>query len=189
VIQRLFGAGLALQAVSATADREVAAGIESQIDVIDSTIRDIRTVIFALGSGERRGVKRLRDRMLDVVADVTDSWAVPPRISFSGPLDSLVSPGLTEDIVAVLRELLTNVGKYAHARDVEIAVAATGDNVELIVRDDGVGIPDSVPRSGLANIADRARLRGGDCDVLTPTDGGTRVRWSAPIDHENRTEE
>ncbi len=189
VIQRLFGAGLALQAVSATADREVADGIESQIDVIDSTIRDIRTVIFALGSGERRGVKRLRDRMLDVVADVTDSWAVPPRISFSGPLDSLVSPGLTEDLVAVLRELLTNVGKYAHARDVEIAVAATEVHVELIVRDDGGGIPDSVPRSGLANIADRARLRGGDCEVLTPTDGGTRVRWSAPIDHENRTEE
>jgi signal transduction histidine kinase len=188
VIQRLFGAGLALQAVSVTADVEVAEAIESQIDVIDSTIKDIRTIIFALGSGDRHGIKRLRDRMLDVVADATYSWAVPPRISFSGPVDSLVSPGLTEDLVAVLRELLTNVGKYAHARDVEIAVSATEGNVELIVRDDGIGIPDSVPRSGLSNIADRARLRGGDCEVLTPTGGGTRVRWSAPIDHENRTE-
>lgn len=188
VIQRLFGAGLALQAVSATADSEVAEGIESQIDVIDSTIRDIRTIIFALGSGERLGVKRLRDRLLDVVADVTDSWAIPPRISFSGPLDSVVSPGLTDDLVAVLRELLTNIGKHANAHNVEIAVGTAEADVELVVRDDGAGIPASVPRSGLANIADRARLRGGGCEVASAPGAGTRIRWTAPIDHEKEAE-
>ena len=53
VIQRLFGAGLSLQAVSATADAETSAAIETQVDAVDAAIKDIRTVIFALGSGDR----------------------------------------------------------------------------------------------------------------------------------------
>ncbi|GAA3212817.1 sensor histidine kinase [Microbacterium terregens] len=184
VIQRLFGAGLALQGVSSLVDADSSAAIEAQIDVIDATIKDIRTIIFALSSGDRPGTKRLRDRLLDVASDVADSLPTPPRIAFAGPLDSLVSLGLADDMVAVLRELLTNIVKHAHAHTVEIAVAVTDDRVELRVDDNGVGVPDSVPRSGLANIATRAALRGGDCEVTRLPGGGTRVRWHAPTDNE-----
>ncbi len=54
VIQRLFGAGLSLQAVSATVDAAAAAEIETQVDAVDAAIKDIRTAIFALGAGDRR---------------------------------------------------------------------------------------------------------------------------------------
>lgn len=188
VIQRLFGAGLALQSVSAIADDELSAAIEAQIDVIDATIKDIRTIIFALGSGERPGVKRLRDRLLDVASDVTDSWPRPPRISFAGPLDSLVSSDLADDMVAVLRELLTNVGKHSGADIVEVSVSIEDDRVDLIVEDDGTGVPPSAPRSGLSNITERASLRGGGCEVTSRLEGGTRVHWRAPVDHVTEAE-
>ncbi|MET0828851.1 MAG: GAF domain-containing protein [Microbacterium sp.] len=183
VIQKLFGAGLALQSVSAIADAPISTAIEAQIDLIDETIKDIRTIVFALGSGDRHGPKRLRDRLLDVASDVADSWPTPPRISFAGPLDSLVSADLADDLVAVLRELLTNVVKHAHANVVEVSVAIVDDQVGLTVEDDGVGVPDSAPRSGLKNVVERAALRGGRCDVVSRPNGGTRVQWWAPIDH------
>lgn len=182
VIQRLFGAGLSLQAVSADVDPRNSAAIESQIDVIDATIKDIRTIIFALGAGERRGAKRLRDRLLDVVTEVTGAWPTPPRISFSGPLDSLVSATLADDLVAVLRELLTNAAKHAQADTVSIAVGIDGPDVELLAYDDGIGVPASASHSGLANVRERARLRGGACTIASPDEGGTVIRWRVPVD-------
>ncbi|CDK01773.1 Hypoxia sensor histidine kinase response regulator DosT [Microbacterium sp. C448] len=182
VIQRLFGTGLALQAVSATVDRVASEAIESQIDVIDAAIKDIRTAIFALGSGERRGTKRLRDRVLDVVAEVSDSWMTPVRVAFEGPLDNVIEDGLDDDLVAVLRELLTNVAKHAEAERVGVVIQLADDRVELTVSDDGVGIPHGVTRSGLANIAERARLRAGSCDVVSSAEAGTSVRWRVPIE-------
>lgn len=181
VIQRLFGAGLALQAASATVDADASAAIEAQIDVIDATIKDIRAAIFALGSGERQGAKRFRDRVLDVVAEISDSWPTPVRVSFVGPLDNVIARGLDDDLVVVVRELLTNIAKHAQAESVDVVIQLSDDTVELSVTDDGVGIPEGAARSGLANIAERARLRSGSCDIVSSARTGTAVRWRAPI--------
>ncbi|WP_170285587.1 GAF domain-containing protein [Microbacterium rhizomatis] len=183
VIQKLFGAGLALQAATGTADAATASTIDEQIDTIDAAIRDIRTIIFALSDSERTGSKRVRDRLLDVVAEVTGSWSTPPRISFAGPLDSLVSAPLADDLVGVLRELLTNVWKHAHASSTEIVVVAEDDEVSLVVSDNGLGITDPQRRSGLSNLSARASARGGEFTIVSAPASGTRVSWSAPIDH------
>ncbi|WP_396668472.1 GAF domain-containing protein [Microbacterium sp. R86528] len=182
VVQRLFGAGLSLQAVSASVDSAASDAIETQIDVLDATIKDIRTIIFALSRGDRKGAKQLRDRLLDVVSGVTGTWTTPPHLSFAGPVDSLTSSALADDAVAVLRELLTNVGKHAHATVVSVRVALVDGWIELGVQDNGRGIPEGEARSGLANIADRALLRGGQCEIVSEPDGGTHVRWKVPMD-------
>lgn len=82
VIQRLFGAGLSLQAVSATVDDEASAAIEQQIDAVDAAIKDIRTAIFALGSEDRGRSRRARDRMLNVVSEMSTILPMSPRITF-----------------------------------------------------------------------------------------------------------
>ncbi|WP_344092534.1 sensor histidine kinase [Microbacterium deminutum] len=180
VIQRLFGAGLSLQAVSATVDAEASAAIEAQVDAIDAAIKDIRTVVFALGAGERGRTKRARDRLLDVVSEVSAGLSPTPRIAFSGPLDSLVHPSLADDLVAVLRECLTNTIRHADAHTVEISVGIADGLVTLAVEDDGRGIPDGARLSGLANITERALLRGGACTITSGGARGTRIEWSVP---------
>ena len=183
VIQRLFGAGLSLQAVSATVDAEASAAIETQVDAVDAAIKDIRTVIFALGSGERGQSRQPRDRMLNVVSELSAGMPVSPRITFTGPLDSLVSAPLADELTAVLRECLTNVVKHAGARTVEIDAGIDAGVVTLMVQDDGVGIPRSAHLSGLANVTERAQLLGGTCTISAGAGGGTRVEWSVPADY------
>ena len=180
VIQRLFGAGLSLQAVSATVDAEASAAIEAQVDAIDAAIKDIRTVVFALGAGERGRTKRTRDRLLDVVSEVSAGLSSTPRITFSGPLDSLVDASLADELVAVLRECLTNTIRHADAHVVEISVGIADGLVTLTVEDDGRGIPDGARLSGLANLTERAQLRGGMCTITSGTGTGTRIEWSVP---------
>jgi signal transduction histidine kinase len=180
VIQRLFGAGLSLQAISTTVDPETSAEIETQIDAVEDAIKDIRTVIFALGSGDRARSRHPRDRILNVVSEMSTGMPLTPRITFEGPLDSLVSEPLADDLTAVLRECLTNITKHADAESVEIAVRIGDGDLTLTVEDDGRGIPPSVPLSGLANITERAALRGGTCTIAPRRGGGTRVVWSVP---------
>ena len=62
-----------------------------------------------------------------------------PQVSFSGPVDYAVTGQLAEEVLAVLREALTNVGKHAQATKVVITVTA-GDELRVVVADDGVGV-------------------------------------------------
>jgi signal transduction histidine kinase len=85
---------------------------------------------------------------------------------------------LVNDVVAVVRELVTNVVRHAMAQRVTVAVAVN-DDVSVVVTDDGCGLPAVTARSGLANLADRAERRGGR--LRTSSGGsGTEVTWSVP---------
>jgi signal transduction histidine kinase len=49
------------------------------------------------------------------------------------------------------------------------------------VVDDGRGIDARTARSGLRNLEDRATRRGGGLTVTRLAEGGTRLRWWAPL--------
>jgi signal transduction histidine kinase len=188
VIQRLFGAGLSLQAIASSTGPATAAALSEQIDTLDDAIKEIRTVIYALGS-DTSAVRGTRDRLLAVTSATMAGLPSAPRLRFSGPVDSLVSADLADDLAAVLRECLTNIVKHADARVVDAAVTVDDERVTLTVTDDGRGMPPGAVHRGLANLAERARLRGGECRIDSPrsepgADAGTTVTWSVPLPDE-----
>ncbi|WES63900.1 GAF domain-containing protein [Microbacter sp. GSS18] len=186
VIQRLFGAGLALQAVAMTAGDAAAAALGEQVDALDDAIKEIRTIIYALSQtpGASRGT---RDRLLSVTSETLASLPSAPRLRFSGPIDSLITADLADDLAAVLRECLANIVKHAGAHVVDASLVVDDECVTLTVRDDGRGIPSDAGRRGLANLAERARLRGGECMIDSTTDAGTTVTWTVPLPDEEDT--
>jgi signal transduction histidine kinase len=122
----------------------------------------------------------LRHRVLDVVGEVTPILPSAPALSFAGPVDSLADPELAADVVAVLREALTNVARHAHATRSEVRIAADSE-FSIVVEDDGRGIGEATRSSGVRNMRDRARRRGGRCSVDRRPSGGTRVEWVVPL--------
>ena len=98
---------------------------------------------------------------------------------FRGPIDLLVTDGLRDDVVAVVREALTNVGRHAAAQRVEIAVCVDARGVEVEVLDDGKGLVEGTSLSGLANLRSRAVAWGGDFDIASREGPGTRLSWRA----------
>jgi len=108
-----------------------------------------------------------------------------PRVTFGGPLDAMVSEPVADDVVATLREVLSNIARHARARHVDVELSVAGTNVVLRVVDDGIGFtPDGADRAGghgLRNMRARAvRLRRG-FDVSTGPDGGTVLEWRAEL--------
>lgn len=190
VIQRLFAVGLGLQGISRQVTAPaVVARIGESVSDIDQTIRDIRRTIFSLQPvPEPNGGPSLRAQLLRAVQEPVAALGFEPRLVLEGPLDSSVPEEIRPDMQAVLREALTNVTRHARATTVTVEVAVErpedgrGEQVRLTVRDDGQSVPnDPPPGSGLTNIAERARRWHGGCSVQARAEGGTEVRWTAPL--------
>ncbi|GAA1695465.1 GAF domain-containing sensor histidine kinase [Microbacterium sediminicola] len=181
VIQRLFGAGLSLQSISGRLPGEARTAVSDQIETLDAAIAEIRTVIFALRQ-PRASLGSVRHRVVDVVAEVSASLETPPRVVFHGPLDVRTDVDLAEDVVAVVREGLSNVIRHARAREISVRVAIAENALVVEIDDDGIGIPAApARRSGVDNLEQRAVSRGGEFSVTAQSAGGTRLRWSVPL--------
>jgi signal transduction histidine kinase len=182
VIQRLFGAGLTLQGVvGALGSNRNADRVAATIKDLDATISQIRTTIFQLqldGEVTKRG---LRAAVLDVVAEATPALGFEPAVRFAGLLEGTVADDLAADLLAVVREALSNVARHAHATSVDVEITAEAGILLLDVRDDGIGLSGSSRRSGLANLERRARLRDGTLSIEPGRPRGTRLCWSMRI--------
>jgi two-component system, NarL family, sensor histidine kinase DevS len=182
VIQRLFAAGLSLQSVT----KQLGSGspaserITENITNLDQTISQIRTTIFQLHRATGAVASGLRGRILDVVADVTPALGFSPGTRFTGPLHSSVPDDIGEDLLAVLREALSNIARHAHAGSAAIDISVH-DALTLRVVDDGVGIRVTTRRSGLANMAARAERHGGTLHISRGDRTGTELAWTVPI--------
>lgn len=178
VIQRLFGAGLNLQAVVGIADQRVRSRLEATITDLDTTIAELRMAIFSLqGAGAAPG--GLRGRLLDVATDAASALGFEPRLQFEGPVES-IPESIAEHLVPTLREALSNVAQHARARRARVSVAV-GEDVLLTVTDDGVGVPEEVLGGrGLTNLGNRARALGGLFEIEAEPQGGTRLTWRVP---------
>ncbi|WP_448628128.1 GAF domain-containing protein [Geodermatophilus sp. URMC 64] len=180
VIQRVFASGLALQAVlPRIADPEVCERIAFVVGQLDETVRDIRTTIFDLHTtGAVATGDSLRRRLLDIVTQT--AVGLEPTVRMSGAVDHLVTGDLAADVEAVAREGVSNAARHSGGRHVTVTLDVA-DEVVLEVVDDGRGIDPRAARSGLRNLERRAEKHGGEASVEPLPEGGTRLRWSAPL--------
>jgi signal transduction histidine kinase len=180
VIQRLFAAGLGLQSISGRiVVDEVRDRISRTVDDLDTTIRDIRTAIFEL----RAPAGSLRAELSGDVAATAEPLGFRPTLRVTGPLDSAVPDGLGADLLAVVREALSNVARHARAGAAAVDVAVDGRRVTVTVTDDGVGTDPAAPTGGhgLSNMRRRAEDRAGEFSIEPAPAGGTVLTWSVPL--------
>jgi signal transduction histidine kinase len=182
VIQRVFASGLSLQAMlPRVTDPKVRTRVQEVIGQLDDTVKDIRTTIFALHTtGTFDSDESLRRRLLDIVTG-TSGEAVVPTVRMSGAVDTLVTGELAADVEAVVREGVSNAVRHSGAAQVIVTLDVGDNRVVVEVVDDGCGIDERGARSGLRNLEERARRRGGEASVERRPQWGTRLRWSAPL--------
>jgi signal transduction histidine kinase len=189
-IQRLYATGLSLQAVGRRLQDRDGAETDAErvtraVDDLDETISLIRTTIRGLQTppGEARRVG-LRARLIAEVEAAARTLGFPPAVRLDGAIDTLVPPAVADHLVAVLRETLSNVARHAGANRTDVTLSVH-DDVVMTVSDDGTGIADGTPLSGLANLECRATELGGTFQVGPASDDaarpGTVVRWRVPL--------
>ncbi|MER5615771.1 MULTISPECIES: GAF domain-containing protein [unclassified Streptomyces] len=191
VIQRLFATGMMLESAQRRSDvPEVQTGVGRAVDELDVTIQEIRTAIFALQQEPAEAPSGLRTRVLREINMAAVPLGFKPSHRFLGPVDALVGELTGKNLIAALREALSNAFRHAEASLIDVVVDATvtlpdgRDAVRLSVADDGVGISAGGRRSGLRNLARRAESLGGASwfgPGIGEDGGGTTVVWEAPL--------
>ena len=114
VIQRIFAVGMSLQGAARLPDAsQVSERVTKAVDELDATINEIRTAIFDLGEGSLPG--GLRQAIMALADEMTPTLGNRPEVVFAGLLDSTVPQLVADNLLAVIREALTNASKHAGA--------------------------------------------------------------------------
>lgn len=205
-IQQLFATGMELEmarAALAEGGEATAAHVptlERALASVDESVTQIRAIVHGLREPDASAdlVERLR-REASLARNAL-GYAPSLLISVDGAMvagededrwaelvASRVNGDISDDVVAVVRECLSNAARHARASSVRVSVAVTGSGfdgeVQVHVTDDGVGLdPEVSRRSGLANLAVRARRHGGTFRIgAAPSGRGTDTTWTAPL--------
>lgn len=184
VMQSLYAVTISLDDVPELmheAPEEARARVDRAIGSLQSAIGDIRGFVYDMrprlqAPGDLR-------RALEAVADEigrTASRDVELRVAD----DVILTSEAAAELVAIVREALSNVGRHAGAAHARVELAGTGSGARLSVSDDGRGFdPEASPgpdHHGLDNMRERAAALGGRFSVESSPGSGTRVVVELP---------
>lgn len=110
-------------------------------------------------------------------------------LAFENAVPDLQLPvGREVEVFHIVQEALANVTRHANARHARLSLGRSAGDYEILVEDDGVGMPAVPPGSdgaegghyGIAIMQERARRMGGELSIEPGEPRGTRVRLRFP---------
>ncbi len=165
-------------------DPESAAKLARALQMLDESVQMKRRIVEELRPTllDNLGLSAAFDWQLHEVCDRADlkfTITTPPD-------DSGVVPGVSIALYRILQEALTNIVKYAKAKQVNVDLAVTADSVKLLIEDDGVGIPDDAQNNllshGITGMRQRVRALHGQFSIARRGKGGTAIKVTIPIE-------
>jgi signal transduction histidine kinase len=191
VVQVLAGASFRLEGLKASI--QAGEDPEPEIDAVKAELkeeqRNVRAFITGLRSG--RGWGRTTDLSsgIPIVAEqLQRRWGL--RCSLSGVVTPTEGPlWIEHELHQIIHESAANAVRHGDATALTINLARQGDDLELIIVDNGKGLP--VPEGGGDEIATPAnglpwsvgeRVRGlGGVLSMSSANGGTRLHLRVPV--------
>lgn len=199
-IQQLFATGMQITAIREdlelkNAPDDIVSLLNQAIESVDESVKEIRHIVHRLREPDANVVIVERLRREASLARTSLGFAPSLVITLDGEplpsdidnqtvarIDNMIGADIADDIVAVTREGLSNAARHAKASSVSVAVSVDSDEVRIVVIDDGTGIsPSRSRRSGLANLAARARRHGGGFELEPGEQRGSVMSWWAPL--------
>jgi PAS domain S-box-containing protein len=183
--QRLLLVLLRLEAVKQRVEMpmpELGRDIGSVIDTATTLSHDVQSLSHRLHSAQ------LKHLGLEAAAR-----AVCAELSSQSSLDvqfhSEDSSGMPEDVslclYRVLQEALQNAVKHSRSRHIDVWLRKDPSNVELIVRDSGIGFDPSTALQGhglgLIGMRERLKLAGGEITIDARPAAGATIRARVPL--------
>jgi PAS domain S-box-containing protein len=125
--------------------------------------------------------------LLDSINDLIENINLTRRLHVSlvaeQQLEALLSKNNKLTVFRIIQEALNNAIKHARATTVEIFFKIYGDNMMLVIKDDGIGFEASSVKlgAGLKNIQNRVYLVNGTYTIQTSPGNGCKIIINFPI--------
>ncbi len=176
VVQRIFAVSLDLVGAAALSrEPDVRHRVESAVAALDEVLRIIRNTIFGLG--QRRKDRGFREEILELC----DQLSPAPEVSFTGPVDLGLLPGTGCQLLGILREAVSLIGR--HSAPARIAITVTENSCVTVIEATPLprSVADHAPVREFAQLRDRATAAGMHI-AIEPVPGATRFAWHIPLD-------
>ncbi len=167
--------------------------VGGQTTALHGELEEIQKGLSALGDDVHRLSRRLHPSILDELGLVAAiEGECRGFFERGGPVVDFHSDGDFADLHAdtqlalyrIVQEALRNIFRHAGASEVDIQLRREGNGATLCICDNGRGFrrdsPEWKPGLGLASMAERARLLGGHCEIVSTPGEGTRITISVP---------
>jgi signal transduction histidine kinase len=153
-------------------------------DVAQHTLERVRGLSLVLHPSilDEGGLEQAIDWYLPVFQQQTGIAVAYNKTGASEPIPDTMAI----HVYRVLQEALNNVAKHARCEKVSVSLHFRDREMELGVRDQGVGMVSADQRTGRRGIGmvamrERAELLKGNIEFLHPSGGGTLVRLRVPL--------
>ncbi|MFD9667878.1 DUF4118 domain-containing protein [Rhodococcus sp. NPDC059968] len=177
--QRLVSLGLALRTVQASVP-SAQAGVKEQISDVVQGLVGVSADLQEISRGIHPAI-RSKGGLGPALEALARRSAVPVDLDVDLDLDARVPESTEVAAYYVVAESLTNAAKHARASEVNVRVRTDGGNLELSIRDDGVGGADPAKGSGLTGLRDRVEALGGQIEIASHAGNGTSLLVTIPF--------
>jgi len=183
VSQELFATAMQIEAIAADAP-DVRDRLMRTLEHVKRAQHEVRGVMGSL-AGQRTSEplsERIRREL--VMAEASLGFAPTVQVDWAKVSHAVAGdPSLSDDVVAVVRELLSNVARHAHASAVHMTLDGSKGRLVVTISDDGIGPAGATRRhSGTSNLANRALRRNGTFTLSPVRPGaenpGTQAEWN-----------
>ena len=184
VSQELFATAMQIEAIAADVEPATQARLLRTLDHVKRAQFEVRGVMGSLQS--QRTAEPLADRIRRelVMAEASLGFTPTVQVDWAQVAHAVAGdPSLSDDVVAVVRELLSNVARHAQATAVHMTLDGSRGRMCITISDDGIGPAGATRRhSGTANMANRALRRNGNFTLSVTRPGserpGTQAEWN-----------
>jgi PAS domain S-box-containing protein len=156
---------------------------ESAIQIVDQAIQSIRRI-----SSELRPVilddLGLFETLIAHIRDYENRFKIIVKYKFP-ETESKLKPDQQISVFRIIQEALTNTARHSGASAVDLDIREKDDNLKILIRDNGTGIPDqklySTDSFGLISMRERVLQWGGRINISGKENEGTSISISIPI--------
>ena len=160
---------------------EAAAKLERAITVLDEGVEMKRRIIEELRPTllDNLGISSALDWQVRQVCERAGLHCELNLADLELPSDASIA------IYRIVQEAMTNIAKYASARNVDVELLGDADGVSLIVHDDGAGLPAGVESNrlshGIIGMRQRVRALNGTFKISSRPGTGTTIEVFIPL--------
>jgi signal transduction histidine kinase len=168
-------------------ERQKQRTIETLRSLVRQTIEEVHHMAWQLRPSilDKFGLKVAIERYVE---EFRKSTNIDADLVINGTFKSL-NPGLETAIFRLVQESLTNITKYAKAENVSIIVLSSGQQVSVVIEDDGVGFDTqsvlgndpSKEHLGLLGMHERIALLNGTLHIESAIGEGTTILAKVPL--------
>jgi PAS domain S-box-containing protein len=184
--QQLSGIAMLLQGLRQRAalldGPSIARELDEAVALLNGAIS--RTRLLARGlSPVRPSTEGIKEGFEELVNNVHEVYGLRVRLELDLPDDLTVDENPVTNLFHIAREAVENAASHARARDIKVEFAVSGQELSLLVEDDGIGFDvaqEADSGMGLRMMRFRAEMARGYLAIESRPGGGTCLRCRCP---------